>query len=124
MSVLASLARRGWHVALLLVVCAVALALGLAQESRAAAPVTIEIDQFQFMPREITVEPGTVVQWMNRDQAVHNVIAPGVQLASPGMDTGDHFAFTFTQPGDYDYLCGLHPHMTGIVHVRAAGNSG
>jgi plastocyanin len=121
---LASLASRGWPVALLFAVCAVAAGLGRAGESRAATPVTVEINQFQFTPRELTVEPGTVVQWLNRDQTVHDIIAPQAKLASPGMDTGDHFEFTFATPGDYAYLCGLHPHMTGIVHVRAAGNSG
>jgi plastocyanin len=105
-------------------VCAAAAGPGRGLEVRAAEPVIVEISQFQFSPREITVDAGTVVEWMNRDQAVHNIIAPDAKLASPGMDTGDHVEFTFTKPGDYPYLCGLHPHMTGIIHVRNPGNSG
>lgn len=89
-----------------------------------AAPVVIEIEQFQFSPREITIDAGTGIEWINHDQTVHNVVSPEARLASPGMDTGDHFDFTFAKPGDYVYRCALHPHMTGVIHVRAAGNSG
>jgi plastocyanin len=117
-------AARGWLPGLLISVCAVALGLGFAYQARAGAPVTVEINQFQFTPREITVDAGTVVEWLNHDQTVHNIIAPDAKLASPGMDTGDHFDFTFSRPGDYTYLCGLHPHMTGVIHVRAPGNPG
>jgi plastocyanin len=109
------IAARGWALGLLLV---------CAGQAWSAAPVSVEINQFQFSPREITVEVGTVVQWTNHDQTVHNIIAPDAKLASPGMDTGDHFDFTFAKPGDYSYLCGLHPHMTGIIHVRAPATAG
>ncbi len=121
---LAPMRARSWQRGLLSGVCIVVFGLGCAGKARAAAPVTVEINQFQFFPREITVEAGTVVQWTNHDQTVHNIVAPGVKLASPGMDTGDHFDFTFAKPGDYPYVCGLHPHMTGVIHVRAPGNSG
>jgi plastocyanin len=116
--------RRTGSLALVLGVCTVALGLGRNHAAHAASPVIIEINQFQFSPREIIVDVGTVVEWMNHDQTVHNIIAPDARLASPGMDTGDHVEFKFTKPRDYPYLCGLHPHMTGIVHVRAPGNSG
>jgi plastocyanin len=84
-------------------------------------PVSIEINQFQFGPNDITVEPGTIVEWVNHDQTIHNIIVPGAKVSSPGMDTGDHFSFKFDAAGDFSYLCGLHPHMTGVVHVKARG---
>ncbi len=124
MNRLAPSTARGWLPGLLIGTCAIALGIALARQAHAAAPVTIEISQFQFSPREITIDAGTVVEWMNHDQTVHNIIAPDAKLSSPGMDTGDHFDYTFAKPGDYPYLCGLHPHMTGVIHVRAPGNSG
>ena len=30
----------------------------------------------------------------------------------------DNFTFTFAEPGDYKYFCGLHPHMTGMIKVE------
>ena len=97
------------------------LALGVATAAPvpADAPITIAIDHFQFGPNDITVEPGTIVEWVNRDQTIHNIILPSAKVASPGMDTGDHFTFKFDTVGDFSYLCGLHPHMTGVVHVKA-----
>jgi plastocyanin len=104
---------------------AVLVACGLAAAVQAApaatAPVTILIDHFAFSPAEITVEPGTIVEWVNRDQTVHNIIVPAGKVSSPGMDTGDQFTFRFDAPGDFSYLCGLHPHMTGVIHVKAHG---
>ena len=95
-----------------------AVGLGHGAPVRAATgPVTIEIDHFVFSPAEITVEAGTIVEWVNHDQTVHNIILTTAKSASPGMDTGDHYTFRFDSPGDYPYLCGLHPHMTGMVHV-------
>jgi plastocyanin len=89
-----------------------------ATPSRAAPKVTIEIGNFQFSPPEITVEAGTIVEWVNHDQTVHNIILTTARVSSPGMDTGDHYSFQFVASGDYPYLCGLHPHMTGMVHVK------
>jgi plastocyanin len=97
-------------------------AMGLPVPVRAAdGPVTIVIDHFAFSPAEITVEPGTIVEWVNRDQTIHNIIVPAVKIASPGMDTGDHFSYRFDTTAEFSYLCGLHPHMTGVIHVKARG---
>ena len=89
---------------------------------RAAPPATatVEIDKFTFVPRELTVAPGTRVRWTNHDETPHTVTstaAPKV-FASPGLDTDDRFEFVFTTEGDFAYLCTVHPMMTGVVHVR------
>jgi plastocyanin len=102
-------------------VIAALLAAGIVPASPARAatgPVSVGIDHFVFSPAEITVEAGTIVEWVNHDQTIHNIILTTAKTASPGMDTGDHYTFKFDAPGDYPYLCGLHPHMTGIIHVK------
>ncbi len=89
-------------------VLAALLALGAAASAPARAStghVTIEIGNFQFSPAEITVDPGTMVEWVNHDQTIHNIVLTTAKVASPGMDTGDHYTFTFDTPGDYTYLC-------------------
>ena len=113
------LAARLRSMALPLVAAALPWGLALAEPASGKAPVKIEINHFMFGPNDITVEPGTTVEWVNKDETIHNVIMPDARIASPGMDTGDHFDFRFDKPGDYPYLCGLHPHMTGVVHVKA-----
>ncbi|MBS0362257.1 MAG: cupredoxin family copper-binding protein [Proteobacteria bacterium] len=85
----------------------------------ASAPVTVKIDNFVFGPAAITVAPGTTVTWVNEDDIPHNIVADDKSFRSKVLDTDEKFSFTFTKPGEYGYFCGLHPHMTGKVIVKA-----
>jgi plastocyanin len=91
----------------------------------AADPATVDVDiaKFAFVPKEITVAPGTRVRWTNHDETPHTVTSQGGAkvLSSPGMDIDDHFEFVFTNEGDFAYFCTVHPMMTGVVRVRKAG---
>jgi plastocyanin len=82
-------------------------------------PTAVTITQFKFETAEVTIDAGAAIQWTNRDQTIHNIVSKDGKFASPGLDTGDTWTYTFAQPGDYPYFCALHPHMTGIIHVRA-----
>lgn len=84
-----------------------------------AATSPVEIAKFTFTPMEITIAAGTRVVWTNRDETPHSVQAADKSFASTGLDTGDTFEHTFAKPGDYAYVCSVHPFMKGIVHVRA-----
>src|SRR5438046_729233 len=81
--------------------------------TRAAAPQVIEIQKFAFGAAEITIAPGTIVEWVNRDETPHNIVSKDRLFASKGLDTGDRFDFAFEREGDYTYFCALHPFMTG-----------
>ncbi|MBB6187943.1 cupredoxin family copper-binding protein [Rhodanobacter sp. MP7CTX1] len=80
----------------------------------------VDISKMAFRPGDMTVKPGTKVTWTNRDQIPHTVTSKdkGGVLTSQGLDTGDSYSYTFTQPGDYVYFCTVHPFMIGVVHVR------
>jgi amicyanin len=78
----------------------------------------IEIRNFSFATPALTVPAGTTVTWTNRDEEPHTVTSAERVFASPGLDAGETFSFTFTTPGTYHYYCALHPHMTGTVVVR------
>ena len=85
----------------------------------ASAPsATVRIDNFSFTPAEITVAPGTTVTWTNGDDIPHAVDATNKTFRSKVMDTDQHYSFTFTAPGTYEYFCSLHPHMQGKVIVK------
>jgi plastocyanin len=90
----------------------------LAIDATASDAPSVQIHQFAFAPKEITVTPGTKVIWTNHDETPHQIIAADKTFASKAMDTDDHFEFTFTSEGDFSYFCTLHPFMTGIVHVH------
>jgi plastocyanin len=92
----------------------------------AAAPTdgkTIEvvISNFTFAPKELTIAPGTTVKWVNHDDIPHLVAEKALAFKSKALDTDDSFSFTFTKPGDVEYFCVLHPHMTGKITVKAEG---
>jgi plastocyanin len=40
------------------------------------------------------------------------------------MAMSDHFSFTFTTPGAYEYFCSLHPHMKAMVTVVGSQQTG
>jgi plastocyanin len=83
----------------------------------------VQINNFIFGPKIITVKVGTTVTWTNQDYVPHTVISTTQLFRSPVFFTNDMFAFTFSTPGTYEYYCTIHPKMTGTVVVEAAANS-
>jgi plastocyanin len=84
------------------------------------AAVTVKIENFAFMPKELDVAVGTIVTWQNADDVPHTATSkddPQVFDSGP-LDTDDKFSFTFSKPGKYTYYCKVHPHMTGVVVVK------
>jgi plastocyanin len=90
----------------------------LAVDAGAVGTPSVAIQKFAFVPKEITVAPGTKILWTNHDETPHTIIASDGTFVSKAMDTDDRFEFTFAKEGDFSYFCTLHPYMTGIVHVR------
>ncbi len=78
----------------------------------------ITIDNFTFSPKELTVAVGTTVKWVNHDDIPHTVVEKKTTFRSKALDTDDSYSFTFTSAGEFDYFCGLHPHMVGKVIVK------
>jgi plastocyanin len=84
------------------------------------AAVTVKIENFAFMPKELDVAVGTTVTWQNADDVPHTATSkddPQVFDSGP-LDTDDKFSFSFNKPGKYTYYCKVHPHMTGVVVVK------
>ena len=77
----------------------------------------VSISDFKFNPAKLTVPVGTMVTWTNQDEEPHTVAAKDGSFHSPGMDTHATYTFRFTTAGSYDYICSIHPFMTGTVVV-------
>ena len=89
------------------------------KEAATSASVEIRIDNFAFVPAEITVSSGTTVQWVNRDDIPHTVVSEDkTTFKSKALDTDDTFSYTFTKAGSYTYFCSVHPKMTAKVVVQ------
>ena len=95
------------------------LAAALPSSAAEQAAVAVAIDNFTFNPQRITVKAGTTVTWTNNDDIPHAVAASDRSFKSKVLDAGDSYAFTFVTPGNYQYFCSLHPHMTGTIVVEA-----
>src|SRR6266478_6368633 len=75
----------------------------------ASAPTVVEIHNLKFTPPMLTITAGTKVTWVNEDNAPHTVTDKGKVFRSAGLDTKDSFSFTFESPGDFTYICTIHP---------------
>lgn len=92
----------------------------------ATTEVEIHADALQnhvFNPAVIEVPAGSTVTWHflevdpDGQPVPHNVVFD--DQASPVLASG-HWSRTFNEPGDYTYVCTLHPGMNGRVIVTAS----
>ena len=74
-----------------------------------------------YIPSSVTVPAGSTVTWSNDDTAVHTVTSSPdspMQFDSDLFLAGATFDVTFDDPGEYPYLCIVHPWMIGTVIVE------
>jgi plastocyanin len=96
-------------------------AAGEAVVQAAASPATVQIDNFSFAPATLTVTAGTTVTWKNEDDSPHRIGDKNGTFKSAALDTDDTFSHTFATPGEYPYICTIHPYMVGKIIVKPAG---
>jgi plastocyanin len=77
---------------------------------------SISIKSFAFDPAEVTIKAGTMVVWTNFDSVPHSIKSD--LFTSPLISNGETFSFTFTKPGTFAYICGVHPSMKGTIIVN------
>jgi amicyanin len=80
--------------------------------------VSVTIQSFKFSPSTLTIKVGSTVTWTNMDGAPHNIKSEDNTLDSPDLSRGQSWSFTFTNPGTYNYICGIHPSMKGSITVE------
>jgi len=80
-------------------------------------------NQTCFSPSELPILLGSNVTWLNDGGVIHTVTS-GNPLEGPDgtfdsgiIMSGDTFSHTFTEAGNYQYFCTIHPWMTGTVIV-------
>ena len=83
--------------------------------------MTVSIQDNFFEPEQLTVAPGTTVTWVNDGAVPHTSTADDGAWDSGTLQPGESFSFTFDDPGDYSYLCEIHPDMTATITVSEGG---
>jgi nitrite reductase (NO-forming) len=92
--------------------------------------VQIQMVGNSFWPKRAEVPVGTTVTWINEDvfdyldgerTGKHNaVVIEGEgpeRFASPLLGHAETFNHTFTAPGEYTYICSIHPYMRAKITV-------
>ena len=90
----------------------------MAMEMAAAAGGgAVEIDNFKFVPAELTVKVGTKATFTNHDDVAHSVVAVRSEFHSKPLEKGESFVIVLDRPAVIDYFCGMHGDMRGRITV-------
>lgn len=81
--------------------------------------VDVRIEGYQYQPAEVTIRVGDSVRWTNHEKRTsHSVLFPrDGGLESERLFPQESWQRRFEKPGRYDYHCGPHPEMKGVVVV-------
>src|SRR3989338_5886333 len=102
----------------------------LAPYATHAAEVTITMTDNQFSPRNITINAGDTITWINRGSAAHTATADTGAFDTGSVAAGGSSSAIFNSSGTYAYHCKFHggtngSGMAGTITVReSTANSG
>lgn len=83
------------------------------------APGEVVMKGIMFKPKEITVKVGDTITWRNDDPVDHDVTDTATsKFKSETMGEGDTFEYTAEEAGTIEYVCTIHPGMTGSITVE------
>jgi plastocyanin len=87
--------------------------------------VTVGMEDNFFDAKDITVEPGTTVTWVQRGQYGHTTTSYDGLWDSGLIEGGTDgtYSYTFEEPGTYEYFCGPHEDMGMVGTVTVSGGS-
>jgi plastocyanin len=86
-------------------------------KSKAAVKGDVNIASFAFLPAKISAMAGKALTFFNADDTPHQISVSG----GPRTDVflrGQKASLTIDKPGEYNYICGLHPSMKGVIEVK------
>jgi len=89
---------------------------GAAAQAPRPAPHTVVMEAVAFQPAALTVKVGDRVVWVNRDPFPHT--ATSATFDSKDIAPGASWTYTATAPGEFPYVCTLHPTMKATLRVR------
>ncbi|MFF8818800.1 cupredoxin domain-containing protein [Leucobacter sp. NPDC015123] len=104
--------------AVMLAACAPAKPPLVPSDDDAKVTVTVRVVDNKFEPKEFTISQGEAVRWVFEGPSnEHDVVAKDGSFVSELMREGS-YTHVFNDIGDFDYLCSIHPEMTGLITVE------
>lgn len=91
--------------------------------SLAQKTVTVEAQDNQFVPDNITIQIGDTITFVNKGQAPHTADDKAGAFSSGNLNPGQSKAITFSKAGTFQLICKYHEAlgMVGRIVVSGAG---
>jgi plastocyanin len=77
----------------------------------------VNIASFAFMPAKISAAAGKALTFFNSDDTPHQITVAGGPRTEVFL-RGQKASLTIDKAGEYNYICGLHPSMKGVIEVK------
>jgi len=77
----------------------------------------VTIASFAFMPAKISAIAGKALTFFNSDDTPHQISVAGGPRTEVFL-RGQKASLTLDKAGEYNYICGLHPAMKGVIEVK------
>jgi plastocyanin len=75
------------------------------------------VDATTYQPKDLVVQAGDTVVWVNKDLIPHTATAKGT-FDSQMIPAGASWTYTASKKGVTNYACLFHPTMTGNLEVK------
>ena len=77
----------------------------------------VQIASFAFLPAKISAMAGKALTFFNSDDTPHQITVTNGPR-TPVFLRGQKASLTIDKPGEYSYICALHPSMKGVIEVK------
>ena len=77
----------------------------------------VNIASFAFLPAKLSAMAGKAITFFNSDDTPHQITVSGGPRTAVFL-RGQKASLTLDKPGEYNYICGLHPSMKGVIEVK------
>jgi plastocyanin len=88
------------------------------QTTNSVSDNTVRINDFAFVPANITVKAGSIVRWVNGDAVPHRIQFDDKHFSPILLGASQSASQKFDEPGVYPYISLTHPEMHGTVIVE------
>jgi plastocyanin len=85
--------------------------------SAEAPAVTVNIQNFAFVPPEVTAKVGETIGWTNADSSPHTATPDSNACDTGNIAQNATAGLAFDAAGTYTYHCKIHPNMTGTITI-------
>lgn len=83
-----------------------------------AADHAVSFQSMAFSPAVLEIAVGDTVTFTNLEAIPHTATATDGSFDTGRLGLNDSATITFDEAGEFDYVCALHPRMTGKIVVQ------